>query len=65
MEESNKKRLIRGGKVITLFIGALLTGAVCSGIWNFVSSVGLSIAAIVLCAGNVYAIIKAAKNIKD
>jgi hypothetical protein len=63
MEEANKKRLKWGGKVLFLFVWALLTVAVCSAVWTVVPEVALKVAAGALFAANAVEIVKFGKRI--
>lgn len=63
MEESNKKRLKWGGKVLFLFVWALLTAAVCSAVWSFVPEVTIKVAAGALFVANIIEMVKLGKRI--
>ena len=63
MNEFNKGNMKWGGKVLFLFVWALLTIAVCCGIWNYIPFVALKIAAVALFGANAVEIIKLGKRI--
>ena len=52
-----------GGRVLFLFVWALLTIAVCCGIWNYIPFAALKIAAVALFGANAVEIVKLGKRI--
>lgn len=65
MNEFNKAHLKQGGKMLFLFVWALLTIAVCSGIWNYIPFVALKVAAIALFGANAVEIVKLWKRVSN
>lgn len=59
----NKDRIRKGLKMTFLFAWALLTVGVCSGIWSFVPSVTLKIAAGGLFIANAVEIVKLGQRV--
>ena len=65
MNEDNKKRLIKGAKIVGLAIGALMTVATVSIALNFCPVVYGKVIAALTGLANAFAIYKAAKRLKD
>ena len=63
MNDFNKGNMKWGLKVLLLFIWAILTIAVCAGVWNFVSNTLLCIAAGALLASNAFVIWRIGRKI--
>lgn len=65
MEQENKNRLVRGGKILALFAYALITIITCSAVWNAGVGAFLSVVAFALLASNGYVIYNEVKKLKE
>lgn len=65
MNEDNKKRMKWGPDVLLIVMAALITIAVCSGVWNYCPEPFIKVLAGVLFAINGYIIYRFAKKLKE